>query len=210
MIKDFFKKQTLQKGFTYDEVMSAMLLKIETTIPELLDQEALHQFDIIKLNFQRMRRINKTYTPSDDLKELLANITEPQLWMVISEDWCGDSAQNIPYIAKMAEANPFIDLRIIQRDSNIDIIDLYLTNGTRSIPIVAAFDKQGNELFKWGPRPAEGQALVNKAKSEGASKDKFLEELHVWYAKNKGSAIEDEFKTLLQRFNKTGVEVNGL
>ncbi|HEX3072587.1 MAG TPA: thioredoxin family protein [Ignavibacteriales bacterium] len=210
MVKDFFKKQTPQKGLAYNEMVSAMLLKIETTIPEQLDEEARHQFEIIKLNFQRIRRINKTYTPSEDIIELVNNIKAPQLWMAISEDWCGDSAQNLPYIAKMAELNSNIDMRIISRDANPEIIDQYLTNGTRSIPIVVAFDEQGNELFKWGPRPAEGQALVNKAKSEGVPKDKFLEALHVWYAKNKGVALEEEFKVLLQRFKKTGVEVNGL
>jgi hypothetical protein len=81
--------------------------------------------------------------------------------MVITETWYGDSAQNLPIIAKAAELNNKIDLRILLRDSNIDIIDHYLTNGqSRSIPILVAFDLDGNELFKWGPRPLTAKILV--------------------------------------------------
>ncbi len=209
MVKDFFKKETPHKGLAFNEVLSKMLVKVETTNPDALDKEALHQFEFVKLNMQRIRRILRTYTPSDDIKELITGISEPQLWMVISEDWCGDSAQILPHISKMAELNPLINLRIISRDANPEVMNHYLTNGSRSIPILVAFDEKGNELFKWGPRPAEGQEVVNKAKAEGMSKDKFLELLHIWYTKNKGAAIESEFKVLLAQSNKDEIKVNG-
>ncbi len=115
--------------------------------------------------------------------------------MILTESWCGDSAQISPYIA---EQNQRIDLRILLRDENLDIMDQYLTDGkSRSIPKLIAFDCQGNELFQWGPRPAEAQAFVIKAKQDGIPKEHYLGKLHKWYASNKGKAIEDEFKKIL-------------
>ncbi len=124
-------------------------------------------------------------------------------WIVLTEDWCGDSAQNLPYIAKFAALNKNIDLRILLRDDNLDIMDLYLTNGkSRSIPKLIAIDSDGNELFVWGPRPAVIQDMVKAWQIEGKSKEIWQHELHSFYAKNKGKHLEEEFIKLLSRTNK--------
>ena len=118
--------------------------------------------------------------------------------MVITEDWCGDSAQNLPYIAALAKMNSNISLRILLRDENPDIIDQYLTKGiSRSIPILVAFDEAGEELFRWGPRPKEAQELVEELKANGYIKKDYIEKLHYWYAKNRGNNIEAELTKLL-------------
>ena len=117
---------------------------------------------------------------------------------MVSEVPCGDSAQNIPYIARIAELNPLIHLRIILRDSNLDIMDLYLTeNKSRSIPKLVAFDENGYELFQWGSRPREAQELVNRLKSEGIPKEKFLEQLHLWYGNDRAKSLEFDFAEIL-------------
>ena len=113
--------------------------------------------------------------------------------MVITENWCGDSAQNLPYIIKIAECNPSINLRILFRDQNTDIMDLYLSGNSRSIPKLVVFNEQGDELFQWGARPKEAQNLVIKLKSEGLSKDEYLSQLHLWYGRNRGNNLENEF-----------------
>jgi hypothetical protein len=152
-----------------------------------------------KLNTHRSNRIHKTYKPSDELVGTINKVNEKQIWMVITEAWCGDSAQNVPFIAMIAKLNNLIDLRIILRDDNLDIMDQYLTNGTsRSIPKLVAFDESGNELFQWGPRPVEAQNLVNELKSNGTTKKEFTEKLHLWYGRNRGKAIEKEFINLLK------------
>jgi len=89
-------------------------------------------------------------------------------------------------------------LRIILRDSNLDIMDLYLTDGkSRSIPKLVAFDEQGNELFQWGARPRQAQELVNRLRSEGMSKEIFLEQLHLWYGRDRGKSLESELKEII-------------
>ncbi len=160
------------------------------------------KYDVTKLNLQRSNRIYRTYIVSEELKKSVLNIDSPLIWMVITEDWCGDSAQNLPYISKIAEINPLIELKIILRDSNLDIMDLYLTDGkSRSIPKLVVFDKEGNEVFLWGPRPKNAQKKVEDGKRSGLTKDEYLANLHSWYTENKGRDLEDEFFELLTKIN---------
>ncbi len=70
----------------------------------------------------------------------------------IAEDWCPDCAQNVPLIAKLAEALPSTDLRLFFRDRNEKLMDHYLTNGKRVVPTAVFFDSKLNEMGKWaGP-----------------------------------------------------------
>jgi hypothetical protein len=53
---------------------------------------------------------------------------------VLSEDWCGDAVNSVPYLARLAELAPNLDLRVLARDENPDLMDAHLTRGSRSIP----------------------------------------------------------------------------
>jgi len=123
--------------------------------------------------------------------------------MIITETWCGDSAQSIPILAKAASLNDKINLRIVLRDENLNIMDSYLTNGSRSIPKLVAFDENDNELFQWGPRPQQAQNLMLKMKNDGAPKDEMNKQLHLWYAKDRGNEIEKELIELLKNIKNT-------
>jgi hypothetical protein len=104
----------------------------------------------------------------------------------------------------IASESDKIDLRILDRDSNLEIMDQYLTNGiSRSIPKLVAFDPEGNEIFQWGPRPMEAQMIVENAKLNNLPKEEFVEALHLWYGRNRGMAIEVEFLELLTRKKKS-------
>lgn len=165
--------------------------------PNLLDQNELKFFEYRKLNLQRTNRLEKTFVPSDSLINLVSKIDKHQTWIVITESWCGDSAQNLPIITKAASLNDNINLRIVLRDDNLELMDRYLTNGSRSIPKLVVFDKENNELFQWGPRPAEVQNLYNRLKNEGVEKSEINKELQLWYGRNRGKEVERELITLL-------------
>lgn len=198
MTKQFFISKRPHNGMTYSEYLKRTEDSMKNTNYESLDEIEKNRYDTISLNLHRSRRIAKTYNPGENILELISNITSPQLWMVITEDWCGDSAQNLPYIASLAELNNNINLRILLRDENTDIMDHYLTNGiSRSIPILVVFNEYGEELFKWGPRPEEAKELVLGLKAQGYSKKDFIEKLHYWYAKNRGKNIEMELTNLI-------------
>jgi hypothetical protein len=112
-----------------------------------LDENEIKYFEYRKINLQRSSRLEKTFTLSRELINEINKIKAPQSWMIITETWCGDSAQSIPILAKAASLNDKINLRIVLRDENLNIMDSYLTNGSRSIPKLVAFDENDNELF---------------------------------------------------------------
>ncbi len=153
-----------------------------------------------KLNFQRMKRWYGTHELSGKTVAIAQN-ARPQNWFVITEAWCGDSAQNLPLLAKIGEASAGkISLSIVLRDEHPHLIDAYLTNGSRSIPKLVSFDAEtGEELFVWGPRPASAEALLQEWKKNPAGRDfeAFEKELHTWYARNKGQETEVEIGNLL-------------
>jgi len=196
-MQNFFMEKIPHNGLTYEDFYNGLKGKSELANYKSFPEEEHEHLKMSKINLQRVNRIHKTFSINEELKQAISKINRQQIWMVISEDWCGDSAQILPYLSEIAKLNPNIDLRIIPRDENLDIIDLYLTNGTRSIPILIGFDFEGNELFKWGPRPKAAVELINKLKSEGKTKEEFLEQLHLWYARNRGSEIQKEILELI-------------
>lgn len=200
MTHKFFNDRRPHNGLTYEEYNKKWIQEIRNTNIELLNAEDRELYNYKKLNRQRSERIEKNFIPSKQLIRAIKEINKKQLWMVITETWCGDSAQNLPYIAKIALQNPNINFRILLRDSNPDIMNLYLTNGTKSIPKLIAFDEDGNESFIWGPRPKEAQELIMKWKSEGIVKPELYEKLHLWYGRNRGKELEKEFIEILSRF----------
>ena len=105
--------------------------------------------------------------------------------LVIAEDWCGDASSTVPVLAKLADTVPGLELRLILRDQHPEVMDLYLTNGSRSIPIVIALDEQFRELGHWGPRPGELQAWV-MANRLTVPKAELYPQVRQWYASDHG------------------------
>ncbi len=105
--------------------------------------------------------------------------------LVIAEDWCGDASSTVPIMARLVDLAPGLELRVILRDENSDLMDQYLTNGARSIPIVIALDERFQELGHWGPRPAQLQAWV-MANRATTPKDELYPQVRKWYARDRG------------------------
>lgn len=164
--------------------------------PGMTDEQA----DLVaytRLNLQRTLRLERTWHPSEDLAAQMMRLDRPQTWLVISEPWCGDSAQCLPCLMIAARLNPLVSLRVLPRDEHLDVMDRYLTRGTRSIPVLVAFDEDGAELFRWGPRPAAAQAVVEAAKRDGLEKKDLLERLHLFYGRDRGRAVDAELVATL-------------
>ncbi len=192
----------IKDGKSYLQYTNETINYIDTTDASKLDDAAKSLYDYTKLNLQRSARIDKTFLPSEELKKAVTEISENQTWMVITENWCGDSAQILPVIAKTALLSDKVELKIIGRDSHPEIMNLYLTNGTRSIPVFVAFDEAGNQLFKWGPRPKAAIDLVKQLKDDGTEKSALYEKLHLWYGRNRGAEIDKELLGLIRAVSK--------
>lgn len=151
-----------------------------------------------RMNVHRMNRLDKTeLTPS--LVSVLKSYPRNLTWLVITEAWCGDAAQNIPQLALMADAAPNIELKLILRDEQLDVMDQYLTNGARSIPKMVVLETESlKELATWGPRPAEAQKLLAEWKANPTvPKEQFLADMQKWYAKDKSLSLMAELEALL-------------
>jgi hypothetical protein len=157
------------------------------------------------LNVVRMNRLDKTISLQESLLGVMDEIREPLLWLVLTEAWCPDSAQCIPVMAKMEAYSPRIALRLLFRDENPDLMDHFLTNGSRSIPkLICLKAVTGEELGTWGPRPAELQrkVMAHKADPQGVSHDEFMGQIQLWYAKDKTTSLQQELEHLLKEANQ--------
>lgn len=151
-----------------------------------------------RLNLQRMNRLEKTVEILPDLREALNAIRQPQCWLLLTEGWCGDAAQNIPVIAKAAALNSKIDLRLILRDENPLVMDRYLFQGTRSIPRLIFMDATFTDLALWGPRPAAAQQIVYNGKQAGLPHEVWIEQVHAWYARDKYHSLQHELTAIIK------------
>ena len=152
------------------------------------------------INAQRMKRIDKQCVINNNLNRLVSQINKKQKWIVISETWCGDSAQCLPVIAKIAKLNKNVKLEIIFRDEHLEVIDAFLTNGTRSIPKLICVDEETESInFIWGPRPRviKDKVLELKSNNKEITHDELVKHIHLWYAQDKTNAIQNEFSELL-------------
>jgi len=154
-----------------------------------------------KLNEQRMSRWDKTGKISDEFKTAIQSIKTPQTWYIITEPWCGDASQNLIWFHLAELENPNIQVKLILRDENPEIMNQFLTNGGKAIPkVVFVKNEDQSILGDWGPRPAVLQEKVNDLRRQiGLPKEKLYEEIHGWYAKDKGAHIQNEIIELISR-----------
>ena len=157
--------------------------------------------EYVKLNNSRSNRWLKKAELLEDPKTALESVKNNQKWYLITEPWCGDAAHLAPFIKKMAEHSPNIELEVIHRDGGNNMIDSYLTNGGKSIPKLVVRDENDNDLFVWGPRPVEPQALVQTQKTSDKTTEEKKSELQMWYNKDKGTSIQNELTTLIKEAN---------
>jgi hypothetical protein len=124
----------------------------------------------------------------------------PGRWhlLVLSEDWCGDAVNTVPVVAKLADRAPTLDLRVLGRDANPDLMNAHLTGTSRSIPVVIALDDTFAEHGWWGPRPTVLQHWVS-GQGRLLEKSARYREARVWYARDRGRTTLEEVVSMLER-----------
>jgi len=184
----------------YLEMVRQLLSQNKTSGPN--QSEAMIQYT--DMSVRRMDRLNRTVTL---LPELEAAAREwqgrPTMWLTITEGWCGDAAHALPVIQRLAENHSHISLRCILRDEHPELIDQFLTNGSRSIPKVLVTDPDsGNVYYVWGPRPEPAQSLVMEGRAvmqsigDETERKSFYQhlqkDLQKWYVRDKTRTIQRE------------------
>ncbi|MDP3313642.1 thioredoxin family protein [Lutibacter sp.] len=172
-----------------------------TSVQNLLKQEkstgkeqSSVLLDYSILNNKRMDRLDKTISLTEETKKTTDLLTEKITMLVIAEGWCGDAAQIIPVLNKIASFSPKIDLKIVLRDENEDLMNLFLTNGSKSIPKVIILNNENSIVETWGPRPSIASKMVENFKLQhGSLNAEFKKDLQLWYNKDKGLSIQEDF-----------------
>lgn len=184
-------EKSINKAMNYTQynMLFKQLVEEERTTGEFSQMKV----DYTKLNFSRTKRLDKTAKVSEEAIEVFKSVSNKQTWLVITEPWCGDAAQTLPFLNKIAQEADNIDLKIVLRDDNLELMNRFLTNGSQSIPIVIMIDEDMNVLQTFGPRSKAATKLVSDYKEEhGKIDDAFKEIIQVWYNKDKGISIVND------------------
>lgn len=150
-----------------------------------------------KMNAQRMERVNKSWTVIPEVVALSEKYSPQVRILAIVESWCADAAPNTATMALLTE-QLHIDMDIILRDENPEIMDMFLTNGTRSIPKFIFIDTETHlPLASWGPRQKAAAELVKTARENGVDAEVWKADLQKWYNQDKGVTLQKEIIELL-------------
>lgn len=191
-------QNSLTKSYSYEEYRNLVtsLVKEGKTTGHDQSEAMIHYTE---LNEARLHRLDKTMQVTEEAKLFLEKLNRNYTWLVIAEGWCGDAAQILPIINKMAQVSEKIELRIVLRDDNDDLMTLFLTNGTKSIPKLIIIDKETGEVVNdFGPRPQGAKQLILDYKATHGMVDETAKiELQKWYLTDKGVSTQNEIIALM-------------
>lgn len=191
-------KNSLLKGMTYSDYRNKIkYLLLEGLSTGFEQSEALLDYSL--LNDKRMDRLDKTLKVSEETLDSLHQLHKKFTFLVIAEGWCGDAAQIVPILNKIAESSSNIDLKIVLRDENEKLMNQFLTNGSKSIPKTLIIDENYNVINSWGPRPSIATQMVMDYKEKNGVIDaEFKKDLQIWYNKDKGNSTQVDLIKLLK------------
>ena len=107
----------------------------------------------VEANRDRFLQNLSEFELTDEDKAFFAE--HPVSIAAFGEDWCTDVVQFLPVVMKLAQEAPNVDLRIFERDDNVELMTPYLKEGKyQSIPVFVVMDDQWNEMGHFIERPA--------------------------------------------------------
>jgi len=195
-------KDLISKALSYSEyklLTKTLIDQNKTTGP--IQTEAYLNYT--RMSEKRMKKWDKIGKLLPELEEKIISVKQPMTWLVLTEAWCGDAGQSLPFMHKMTELNENIQLCLLIRDEHPALMERFLTKGAKSIPKLIALDENLQVLGTWGPRPApiQEEFLRNK-ETQAMTGSAFSEYMHLWYAKDKGLTMQLEFLAILDLWSQ--------
>lgn len=196
----------IKKSMSYDAYLNLVKELVENRMTTG-NEQTITLINYTKLNERRMRRWNKNLKISSTLKKKLLEFKLKVTWLVITESWCGDAAHILPVFNKIAAVNSNINYRVVLRDENPQLINAFLTFGSKAIPkLIVIDDTSGEVLETYGPRPSEASRYVSRFKANnGGLTDSFKTDLQHWYNNDKGKNIINDIIQLLSHIESASV-----
>ncbi|HEX6575601.1 MAG TPA: thioredoxin family protein [Gemmatimonadaceae bacterium] len=153
-----------------------------------------------KSNGDMWHAVYKRASLAPEAIERAKALSVPAKLLVLNEDWCGDSVNSLPYVARLVESSDCLEMRIIGRDDNRDLMDLHLTGASRSIPVVIVYDSGFREHGWWGPRPGPLQQWMMTEGLALPKPDRYPL-VRAWYARDRGKTIVSEILSIIEKLN---------
>lgn len=189
---------TVRAGLDFDGYMSQWVAK--NALPMRgLDPVARRTRFYSKYNIVRQARVEELWTPSEAFTEAVDGAPGPSDWLFITDDWCVDSAYSLPLIHWATERRPDLILHILLKDEHPDIMNLFLTNGKRSIPKIVGLSENGEVQFTWGPQPDAIRDIRQRLMDEGAEGRIVSSTTVDWYAEEGWLEVERELTDVLAK-----------
>jgi hypothetical protein len=175
-----------------------MTVKTSLNFRQLWDQAtSYHEFvREASANLDLWHGVYRTAKLPDWVRDRVAAMKRSARVIVLMEDWCWDAALTIPTLAKLADEAGCLEIRVLRRDEHPEVMDFFLTEGSRSIPIVIVLDDEFFERGHWGPRPAGLQEWAVEHKPIMA-KEEWIREMRRQYACDRGESTLRELMEVL-------------
>ncbi len=188
----------LEKAYTYQtyrKLIDDLLKQGKTTGNNHSEQYVKYT----KLNVQRMNRWDKNCQIFSEFEKFLKYINKKIIMVVLTEAWCGDTANLIPVFEKIRLVCPeYLSLYLLLRDENPDVMEDNLTNGARSIPKLIFLNENLEKLATWGPRPQPLSQQIQEWKNQGLTYSQFADKIQLWYAHDKSLTTQKEIFDILK------------
>jgi len=163
-----------------------------TTFAEFLDKARAHR--------EEWRATYNDATVSPSLVSRMRALPAKRHLLVVAEDWCLDSLNTVPYIARLVDGGAErLDMRIVNREIGRAVMEAHRTpDGRTATPTIAILADDWRLLAAWTERPSSVQAWFLE-KQKTTMQQPLHDELLAWYEKDSGKTTVLEIADLLER-----------
>ncbi len=135
-----------------------------------------------------------------DLVTRMRALPDRRLILVVAEDWCSDSVNTVPYVARLVDGAPErLSLRIIDSKVGRPVMKANRApDGRAATPAIVVLREDGGVLGSWVERPSTAQRWFLEQRKT-VKHDPLHERLMHWYAEDAGRTTLAEMAALLER-----------
>lgn len=156
--------------------------------------------DRVRSHQDEWRTHYKDAAVTADLMTRMRALPDRRRILVVADDWCSDSVNTIPYIARLVDAAPErLEIRMIDSTLGARLMKAHRTpDGRAGTPTVVVLGDDGRFIGAWVERPSGLQAWRTEKKTR-LSRTELRERSTEWYAKDAGKSTMEEIAALVER-----------
>jgi hypothetical protein len=193
---------------TWGAVLVAATIPVLSFLPQDVDYQGVYRqgttfadfLDKARAHRDQWRANYNDATVSPTLVTRMRALPAKRHLLVVAEDWCSDSLNTVPYIARLVDGGPErLDMRVVNREIGKTVMDAHRTpDGRTATPTIAILGEDWHLIAAWTERPTSIQAWFLE-KQKTTMQQPLHDELVAWYAKDAGKTTVLEIADLLER-----------